>query len=111
MEMAEFEVNPGKFADAAAWVMDRIQTREVSRLAPEVPVGPEVENVADFPKTPPPLTKLYMGHLAFAEAQLSHKDLSIRAVGYCDGVGPRVRIGPLVAEPTDALPPWVIRVQ
>jgi len=108
--MKRFTVHPGQFRDAAVWVLDSYE--ESQRLKPleTSPVYRAETEPPSFAPIPRPLSKLRMGFRAFDEARASHSHLGIWAVDYCDGIGPRVRIGPLIAELANDLPLWDIEV-
>jgi hypothetical protein len=105
-------VEPGHFGKAAEWVLGQIEKRERERFPRlSATFGPDDHSKppsANFP--PKQFTRLEIGYSAFAEARHAHASLGLWAEDWCDGRGPRVRIGGLVAHPTAEIHLWAIRL-
>ena len=107
-----FIASPGNFGAAASWVIDRIEERERQRyFGGETMATWRADETPSLHKVLPPIQRLFMGYSVFAEALACHSRFSLWAVDYCDGRGPRVRLGSVIAEPREDMHPWEIRLE
>lgn len=105
----QMTMKPGELLDAAWWVVEQVRTRNAQISALCLTPSPNSEAPQHTPDGRK-IAALRMGTRAFEHAQQAHKSEEIWAVDYFDGIGPRVRIAGLIAEPSDDLPAWAIEL-